>query len=155
MQRVRPVNGYHEPKLKKGHGPFGPFPVKVKRRIRPKRPPGRPPGTPNRTHKLLKEAILYAAECLGEDGCGLDGLVGYLKDLARTEKKVFGMLLGKVLPLQIIGDKNRPLRLIVEGQSLKEATEAYQDTVAQIGYQPANIVEGEFEEIAQDADIKV
>lgn len=64
---------------------------------------GRPPGIPNKTTAMLKEAILLAAEEVGEDGQGTDGLKGYLRTLARTEPKSYSTLLGKVLPLQVQG----------------------------------------------------
>lgn len=72
-----------------------------------KRPPnagiGKAPGTPNKTTRLLKDAILLAAEQVGEDGEGKDGLLGYLKTSAQKERKAFLGLLGKVLPLRLTG----------------------------------------------------
>jgi hypothetical protein len=66
--------------------------------------PGRPKGSPNKTTKILREAILEAAEQSGEDGQGRDGLVGYLRRVADTDIKAFSTLLGKVLPLQVTGE---------------------------------------------------
>jgi threonine aldolase len=54
---------------------------------------GRARGTPNRTTVLLKQAIIDAAEQVGLDGRGKEGLVGYLKMLALTEKAVYARLL--------------------------------------------------------------
>lgn len=72
-----------------------------------KKPPaagkGRPKGATNKTTKLLKDAVLKAAEAVGEDGKGKEGLVGYLKDLATNEKKAFSALLARVMPMQIEG----------------------------------------------------
>lgn len=65
--------------------------------------PGRPKGSPNKTTATLKEAILKAADAVGEDGQGKDKLVGYLKKVAREDVKAFSGLLGKVLPLQVAG----------------------------------------------------
>lgn len=65
---------------------------------------GRSKGTPNRTTALLKEAIIKAAEAVGEDMQGKGKLVGYCKHLAKTEPKAFAGLLGKVLPMQVTGD---------------------------------------------------
>lgn len=62
---------------------------------------GRAKGTPNKTTKALKDAILMAAEEVGEDGAGKDGLVGYLRQVAKEDVKAFSGLLGKVLPLTI------------------------------------------------------
>lgn len=64
---------------------------------------GRKAGTPNKTTAALKEAILLAAEQVGEDGKGHDGLVGYLRNVACQDVKAFAGLLGKVLPLTING----------------------------------------------------
>lgn len=65
--------------------------------------PGRPKGSPNKTTALLKEAIIMAAEGVGQDGDGKDGLVGYCKFLAKSEPKAFSSLLGRVLPMQLTG----------------------------------------------------
>lgn len=73
---------------------------------------GRVKGTPNKTTALLKEAILKAAETAGQDGNGKEGLVGYCTFLAREEPKAFAQLLGKVMPLQISGDPDNPVRAI-------------------------------------------
>lgn len=60
---------------------------------------GRKKGTPNKTTKLLKDAILKAAEKAGGKG----GLVSYLQLQARENPGPFLALLGKVLPMQIAG----------------------------------------------------
>ena len=70
---------------------------------------GRKAGTPNKTTALLKEAILQAAEKQGLDGEGADGVTGYCQYLAAAEQKAFAQLLGKVLPMQIQGDKDNPV----------------------------------------------
>jgi hypothetical protein len=66
---------------------------------------GRKRGTPNKVTTQLKEAILAAAEQAGGDG----GLVKYLHEQARMNPGHFMTLLGKVLPLQVAGDKDAPL----------------------------------------------
>jgi hypothetical protein len=71
---------------------------------------GRVKGVPNTTTKLLKEAILQAADKAG----GKDGLVGYLTTQAKKNPKAFLPLLGKVLPLQVTGEGGGPVQLIVE-----------------------------------------
>lgn len=68
--------------------------------------PGRPKGIPNKTTALLKDAIIKAAEEAG----GENGLVGYLVLQANTNPQSFLPLLGKVLPLQVTGDKDNPLQ---------------------------------------------
>ena len=65
------------------------------------RPGGRKKGVPNKLTTILKDAILLAAEQVGEDGRGKDGLVGYLRKIARTQPKTYAALLGRLLPYQI------------------------------------------------------
>lgn len=69
---------------------------------------GRAKGTPNKTTKLLKDAILRAADKAGGKG----GLVAYLERQARENPGPFMALLGKVLPLQLAGDATNPLHLV-------------------------------------------
>jgi hypothetical protein len=71
---------------------------------------GRKKGTPNKTTAVLKDAILMAAEQAGGD----TGLVGYLKKQADDCPQSFLPLLGKVLPLQIGGDPDNPLKHTIE-----------------------------------------
>lgn len=74
---------------------------------------GRKKGVPNKTTATLKEAILLAAEQVGENGAGKDGLVGYLRTVAATDVKAFSSLLGKVLPMQVTGEDGGPLQVII------------------------------------------
>ena len=74
---------------------------------------GRQKGTPNKTTATLKEAILRAAEAVGEDTRGRGGLEGYLRRVAKEDVKAFSALLGKVLPLQVSGDPDNPVQIIV------------------------------------------
>lgn len=60
------------------------------------------PGTkrgPSKTTKLLKDAILKAAQNAG----GPEGMVGYLTTQATESPAAFLSLLGKVLPMQVNG----------------------------------------------------
>jgi hypothetical protein len=68
---------------------------------------GRQKGTPNKTTALLKDAIIQAATAAG--GGGRKGLVRYLTTQARENPGPFLALLGKVLPLQVSGDNDKPL----------------------------------------------
>lgn len=68
--------------------------------------PGRPKGLPNKTTALLKDAILEAATLAG----GKAGLVGYLTAQATENPGPFMALVGKVLPLQLAGDPDNPLK---------------------------------------------
>jgi hypothetical protein len=64
---------------------------------------------PNKTTALLKDAILKAADRAG----GKKGLVGYLETQAAENPGPFMALLGKVLPMQIGGDPDNPVALVV------------------------------------------
>jgi hypothetical protein len=70
----------------------------------PRRGAGRPKGSPNKTSALLKDAILKAAE-----DAGGGKLETYLKEQAIKNPAPFLSLLGKVLPLQLTGDKDNPI----------------------------------------------
>jgi len=74
---------------------------------------GRAAGTPNKTTRLLKDAILLAAELEGLDGNGTDGLVGYLRCIAREDRKAMATLLGRVLPTQLTDAADEPLEVII------------------------------------------
>ena len=73
---------------------------------------GRPKGIPNKTTALLKDAILKAAQTAG--GGGEDGIANYLADRALDTPGPFLALLGKVLPMQVTGDEDNPVRHIVK-----------------------------------------
>jgi hypothetical protein len=85
-----------------------------------KRGKGRPPGVPNIRTQVLKDAMLLAADqvgeieiikVLGDDGqptgeikyeySGIDGLVGYLRWAAVHRPASFMMMLGRILPTQL------------------------------------------------------
>ena len=70
--------------------------------------PGRPKGVPNKTTAILKDAILQAAT-----GAGGGDMAAYLELQAITNPGPFLALLGKVLPLQVVGDSENPLRIHV------------------------------------------
>jgi hypothetical protein len=76
--------------------------------------PGRTRGVPNRTTAVIKEAVIAAAQAVGEDGKGKDGLIGYLKRVAQRDMKAFCTLLGKVLPTQISAEVSLIDRLSYE-----------------------------------------
>lgn len=75
---------------------------------------GRKKGTPNKTTALLKDAILLAARRAGGDGD--DGLAAYLEAQAKANPGPFMALLGKVLPMQVSGDPENPIKhkMVVE-----------------------------------------
>jgi hypothetical protein len=90
---------------------------------------GRPPGIPNKTTRILKEAILLAAELEGNDTKGKDELIGYLRMVARTEIPSFCTLLGRVLPLQVNVRASVTQSIITDKMSAKEAADAYFDSL--------------------------
>lgn len=63
--------------------------------------PGRPPGSPNKMTKALKDMILGALDKAGGEE--------YLQKQADENPTAFLTLVGKVLPLQVSGDKDNPL----------------------------------------------
>lgn len=65
--------------------------------------PGRAKGQPNKTTKLLRDAVIMAAEAAGSDGKGKDGLVGYLTWLSQFHPTAFTTLLNKIIPMQVTG----------------------------------------------------
>lgn len=69
--------------------------------------PGRPKGMPNKTTALLKDAILKAATDAGDGD-----MAAYLTQQAKDNPGPFMALLGKVLPMQIAGDPDNPLKTI-------------------------------------------
>lgn len=62
---------------------------------------GRKPGTPNKLTTEVKEMILQALDQAGG--------VAYLAAQANENPGPFMTLVGKVLPLQLTGDKNNPV----------------------------------------------
>ena len=100
--------------MRNNPNPVNPFPKGRKSNA------GRKPGVPNKFTRELKEALLRAAEDVGEvreqdildaDGkptgrtrlvpTGKDGLIGYLRWAAVHRSNAFIAQLGRVLPLQV------------------------------------------------------
>lgn len=69
--------------------------------------PGRPKGVPNKTTAIIKDAIIQAATNAGDGD-----MVEYLTQQARMNPGPFMSLLGKVLPMQIAGDPDNPVKLV-------------------------------------------
>jgi hypothetical protein len=89
--------------------------------------PGRAKGQPNRTTKMLKEALLIAANEAG--GGGEDGLVKYLTACAMRYPTAFLPLLGRVLPLQIQDETGSRVEValvrhvIIDAERVEELTD--------------------------------
>jgi len=90
---------------------------------------GRPKGVKNKITRELKEAIVTAAELVGANQKGRDGLVGYLSWMAMKHPALFARLLEKLLPLQIASQNNQPL--VVQHQHL--SPEQVKEEIAQRG----------------------
>jgi len=61
---------------------------------------GRKAGVRNKTTRAFMDAIIEAAESVGSDGAGKDGIVGFLEKLAINSPAVFCSLLGRVMLIQ-------------------------------------------------------
>ena len=75
--------------------------------------PGKPRGAINKNTRLLKEAIMLAAEIEGQDGQGKGKLVGFMRKVAQEDLRAFVMLLSRIIPLQVeqkTMDDDRPKR---------------------------------------------
>lgn len=68
---------------------------------------GRQKGTPNKATADVKAAILTAFHKAG----GAE----YLARVAEEDPKTFCTLLGKVLPLQVTGENDGPLKIVISG----------------------------------------
>ncbi|MCZ2328871.1 hypothetical protein [Bartonella sp. F02] len=77
----------------------------------PSRGRGRPKGALNKTTKLLKDAILKAAEKAGYH-YGEEGLVSYLQYHAVNNPGPFFSLLAKVLPMQVTGEGGHDVKTV-------------------------------------------
>lgn len=78
-----------------------------------KRGPGRPKGSPNKLGAAAKDVIAQAAEELG----GVARLVEWAKEDPQNEKAFWATVYPKLLPLQLSGDKDAPLRIIATWQN--------------------------------------
>lgn len=65
-------------------------------------------GKPNKLTADLKAIILAAAE-----NAHPEGTLGYLTHQAQTNPNAFMIILGKVLPMTVAGDKENPLAAAV------------------------------------------
>lgn len=97
---------------------------------------GRKAGTKNKMTVLLKDAIIRAAEAEGSNSKGRDGLVGYLRTLARREPAVYGRLLEKLLPYQLTGKDGGPMQL--EHRTKEQVLERFKERGLPI---PASLME--------------
>jgi len=126
-----------------------PLPKPGPHRWQPGRPKdgGRKMGSVNKTPRLLKEAIMLAAELEGSNENGKDKLVGFLRKVAREHLRSFVMLLGRVLPLQV--ETKSDMRVEVTYRSIEEVRRELQargismEAVASLVYQPPDVIDHE------------
>ncbi len=77
----------------------------------PKAGMGRVKGVPNKVTRILKEAVVKAAENAGNK-IGKDGLISYLEKQAMECPAAYLALLGKILPLQVTGEDGGAIKII-------------------------------------------
>lgn len=68
---------------------------------------GRTKGTPNKVNAAVKDAIIVAFDKLGGEA--------YLVKVAESDPRTFCALLGKVMPSQLTGAGDEPIRVANEG----------------------------------------
>ena len=68
---------------------------------------GRQKGTPNKVTAAAKAVIAEAAERLG----GCDRLVDWAREAPENERAFWASIYPKLLPLQVHGDKDHPVRV--------------------------------------------
>lgn len=75
-----------------------------------KRGPGRPKGVRNKTTQAAKTIIETAADNLG----GAERLTAWAKEDPANERAFWSTIFPKLMPLQVAGDKDNPLRIIAK-----------------------------------------
>jgi hypothetical protein len=78
---------------------------------------GRPRGSVNALSRVVKDCIILAGELEG----GKEGLVGYLRKVARKDPKTYCALLGRVLPLEVHGSVQATIAASQPYETLEEA----------------------------------
>jgi transcriptional regulator of met regulon len=101
-------------------------------RLGPENGPGRRQSAKNKATSAFAVALMLAAQQVGEDNRGRNGLVGYLSRMARTEPKLFFRLFIRVAMDQSVSD-DEELQADVPYQTVEEAEEA----LRKLGLTPA------------------
>jgi hypothetical protein len=120
---------------------------------------GRKPGSANRFTRIIKEAILIAAELEGSNGQGAGKLVGYMRKIAREDVRAMAMLIARAMPLQT-EVKQQDMRVEVTYRTVHEVTLELERRgistalVERALRQPPQVIDMETEEDddAEDAD---
>jgi hypothetical protein len=126
-------------------GPRGPYRCKPQVIRGERRGRGRPKGSRNALTRAISDAIIVAAEQVGEDGKGKGGLVGYLKRVAKKDHRAFCPLLGRALPLQVKVENRTEVRYksADEVRAELEARGIPIKNVLQLEYHNTETIEGE------------
>jgi len=113
---------------------------------------GRKIGSGNHVTRVLKEAIMIAAEMEGSDCCGTGKLIGYLRRVARDDSRTFCMLLGRLIPVQ--ENNQTDVRVEVTYRSVEEISRELESRGIDIRLlNPPEIDnEEEFEDALEDAN---
>lgn len=82
---------------------------------------GRKQGSTNKFTRIIKEAILIAAELEGSNGQGAGKLVGYMRKIAREDVRAMAMLIARAMPLQT-EIKQQDMRVEVTYRTIHEVT---------------------------------
>lgn len=77
--------------------------------------PGKPKGAVSKTTKTAKEAIALAAEGLG----GVNRLVDWAKEDPANERAFWASIYPRLIPVQIAGDEDNPLRHSIKIEFVK------------------------------------
>ena len=101
-------------------------------RLRPKNGRGRTQGAKNKATSALADALMLAAQQVGEDNRGRNGLVGYLSRIARTEPKLFFRLWARVVMDQSVSEGDDEPQADVRYQTVEEA----EDELRKLGIDP-------------------
>lgn len=74
-------------------------------------PKGRPKGVPNKVTKSIREAVIAATQA---GACHEHGLTGWLIERAHggiEDKKIFGAMVSRVIPVEITGTDGGPIKI--------------------------------------------
>jgi hypothetical protein len=111
---------------------------------------GRKPGTPNRLTQELKDAVIQAAERVGSDLRGKDGLIGYLMRVGQKDTKAFGALLRAVLPLHV--NLEAELKVEKSYSTLEECEAAFRESGNPMPFWLPALYKGELKALAEQLE---
>lgn len=116
---------------------------------------GRQRGQTNKMPVLLRHAIIEAAKAEGLNQHGKEGLIGFLRHVAREDIRGFAMLLSRVLPVEF--DAAQDVAVEVTYRSVDEVRRELESrgidihAVARLLHRPAEVIDHDATEMV-DAD---